>query len=229
MLLKIEAVNMVYDIGMKTETYALKDINLKLNENKFYGILGPSGSGKSSLLYLLSGLKSPSSGKILYKGKDYCSIKNNELATIKNKEFGFIFQRHFLMDYLTAVQNVLVPLNSNKKQDIDKAIELLKELGLEEVINKKPYQMSGGERQRVAIARALINNPKVIFADEITASLDHKNAFEVMKVLKKFRSNSTLIVVTHDESILQGADEIINMWDGAIREIEDSGVKVCSN
>lgn len=226
-MIKIENVNLIYDIGKETETYALRNIDLNIRENKFYGILGPSGSGKSSLLYILSGLKNPSSGVVLYKGNDFNKIKNKELSIIRNSEFGFVFQRHFLLDYLTSLQNVLVPLDSNKKEDILRARELLKELGLEKEMNKMPYQMSGGQRQRVAIARALINNPKVIFADEITASLDHKNAFEVMKILKKYKKETTVIVVTHDESILEGVDEIINIWDGCINEVNDKQVKAC--
>jgi len=216
MLLKIENANLVYDLGKETQTYALKNINLSLSENKFYGILGPSGSGKSSLLYLLSGLKSPSSGRVLLEERDFKTINAKEISNIRNKDFGFIFQRHFLMDFLTSLENVLVPLNSNKKEDIERAKELLVKLGLEKEINKKPYQISGGQRQRVAVARALINNPKVIFADEITASLDHKNAREVMEVLREFSSSATIIVVTHDETILKDANEIIRLWDGDI-------------
>ena len=226
-MIKIENANLIYDIGKETETYALKNIDLNIRANKFYGILGPSGSGKSSLLYILSGLKIPSSGKVLYNGEDINEMKNKELSILRSSDFGFVFQRHFLLDYLTAVQNVLVPLDSNRKEDISRAMSLLKDLGLEKEMNKMPYQMSGGQRQRVAIARALINNPKVVFADEITASLDHKNAFEVMKILKEYKKETTIIVVTHDESILEGVDEIINMWDGSINEDKHKQVKSC--
>lgn len=225
MILEMKDVNLVYDVGHDEETYALKKVNLNIKEKRFYGILGPSGSGKSSLLYLLSGLRKPSSGEIIYKGKSYTDINNKEMSRIRNKEFGFIFQRHFLMDYLTALENVLVPLNSNKKEDIDKAKELLVKLGLEKEINKKPAKMSGGQRQRVAVARALINDPKIIFADEITASLDHKNAFAVMKVLEEFKGKSAILVVTHDESILSGAEEIIRVWDGSIQGTEERMVE----
>ncbi|MBC8062837.1 MAG: ABC transporter ATP-binding protein [Clostridiaceae bacterium] len=226
-MIRIENANLIYDMGKGTETYALKNIDLTIRENKFYGILGPSGSGKSSLLYILSGLKNPSSGKVLYKESDFNKMKNKELSIIRNSEFGFVFQRHFLIDYLTSLQNVLVPLDSNRAEDINRAKDLLRELGLEKEINKKPNQLSGGQRQRVAIARALINRPKVIFADEITASLDHKNAFEVMKVLKAYKKETTIIVVTHDESILEGVDEIINIWDGSIKDDKSKQVKKC--
>lgn len=220
-ILNAEKVNLIYDMGTANQTFAVKDINISLEKGTFYGILGPSGSGKSSLLYLLSGLKKPSSGKVTYKGKDINSFNNKELSDIRKNEFAFIFQRHFLINYMTALENVLVPLNSNKSSDVEKASQLLERLGLQNDINKKPYQLSGGQRQRVAIARALINDPNVIFADEITASLDHKNAYEVMDIIKDVCKNSCIIAVTHDESILSDADKIIHIWDGSISKLED--------
>lgn len=220
-VLNAEKVNLIYDMGKSIQTFAVKDINITLENNTFYGILGPSGSGKSSLLYLLSGLRRPSSGKITYENKDINSINNKDLSKTRKNNFGFIFQRHFLINYMTALENVLVPLNSNNDNDIKKAKDLLVKLGLENDINKKPYQLSGGQRQRVSIARALINDPKVVFADEITASLDHKNAFQVMNLIKSICKNSCVIVVTHDESILQDADKIIHIWDGSISKVED--------
>lgn len=149
MILQMRDVNLIYDVGHDEETYALKNINLDIKEKGFYGILGPSGSGKSSLLYLLSGLKKPSTGKVIYNGKPYSEVKDMDMSIIRNNRFGFIFQRHFLIDYLTALQNVLVPLNSNKEEDIDKAKGLLIKLGLEKEINKRPGKMSGGQRQRL--------------------------------------------------------------------------------
>lgn len=222
-ILNADKVNLIYDMGKDTQTFAVKDISIKLENNMFYGILGPSGSGKSSLLYLLSGLKKPSSGVVTYKGQNIAVLSNKELSKIRKKEFGFVFQRHFLINYMTALENVLVPINSNNKDDIDKAKALLIKLGLEKDIYKKPYQMSGGQRQRVAIARALINDPSVVFADEITASIDHKNAFEVMSLIHDICKNACILVVTHDESILKDADKIIHIWDGSISRIEDRG------
>jgi putative ABC transport system ATP-binding protein len=220
MFLKGENLSLIYDMGNSEETYALRNISIEIEKNRFYGILGPSGSGKSSLLYILSGLKKPNSGDVSFNGKSLNNINEYEASKIRMNSFGFIFQRHFLIDYLTSLQNVLVPLNSNKKEDVEKAKELLCELGLEKQMYKKPYQMSGGQRQRVAIARALIKEPEIIFADEITASLDHKNAFEVMEKLIKYKKNSTIVCVTHDPSIVEEADETIKMWDGSIKEIE---------
>ena len=216
-ILKMKDVSLLYDADKDEKTYAVRQANLSLEEGKFYGILGPSGSGKSSLLYLLSGIKPPTVGSIYYKNKDITKMNDSELSKIPLEEFGFIFQKHYLIPYLNIIQNVLVPLNSNKKEDVDRAINLLTELGLEKKLNKKPYELSGGQCQRVAIARALINNPKIIFADEITASLDHKNSKEIVDKLNKLRGNTTIIFVTHDETTVQNADEIIKVWDGEIR------------
>ena len=216
-ILKMKDVSFLYDADKDEKTYAVRQANLSLEEGKFYGILGPSGSGKSSLLYLLSGIKPPTDGSIYYKNKDITKMNDCELSKIRLEEFGFIFQKHYLIPYLNIIQNVLVPLNSNKKEDVDRAINLLTELGLEKKLNKKPYELSGGQCQRVAIARALINNPKIIFADEITASLDHKNSKEIVDKLNKLRGNTTIIFVTHDETTVQNADEIIKVWDGEIR------------
>lgn len=227
-MIRTEKVNLIYDIDKSTETYALKNININLKENKLYGILGPSGSGKSSLLYILSGLKKPSSGKVYIDDLDINSIKEKELSNLRKKKFGFIFQRHFLIDYLNAIDNVLVPINSKNKNDLERGMYLLETLGLKNEIYKKPYQLSGGQCQRVAIARALINEPDIVFADEITAALDHNNAFNVMKVLSNFKNKTTILIVTHDESILEDADEIINIWDGTVKEIRKGQVKACS-
>lgn len=216
-ILKMKDVSLLYDADKDEKTYAVRQANLSLEEGKFYGILGPSGSGKSSLLYLLSGIKPPTVGSIYYKNKDITKMNDSELSKIRLEEFGFIFQKHYLIPYLNIIQNVLVPLNSNKKEDVDRAINLLTELGLEKKLNKKPYELSGGQCQRVAIARALINNPKIIFADEITASLDHKNSKEIVDKLNKLRGNTTIIFVTHDKTTVQNADEIIKVWDGEIR------------
>jgi putative ABC transport system ATP-binding protein len=216
-MLKAENMSLIYDLNKESKTYALRNINLKLEENKFYGILGPSGSGKSSLLYTLSALKNPTQGSIYYRDTKLTGLENEKLADIRKKEFGFIFQKHFLISYLDVLQNVLMPVNSNDRKYVEKAKELLSALGMEKHISKKPYALSGGQCQRVAIARALINDPKVIFADEITASLDHKSAEDAMKVLERFKNKATLIVVTHDPSILSNADEIINIWDGEVK------------
>jgi putative ABC transport system ATP-binding protein len=223
MVLRARDVSLVYDKGKEYETHALDGVDLELKPGRLYGILGPSGCGKSSLLYVLSGLKKPTGGDVFFNGQNYRELKDGQLSALRKERYGFIFQRHFLIEYLDSLQNVLVPLNSNQKDDIDKARELLCAFGLEKEIYKKPYRMSGGQRQRVAIARALINNPEVLFADELTASLDHKNAFEVMEILGRYKKNTAILAVTHDKSILSGADNIIRLWDGKIMEKLDKG------
>lgn len=221
MLFKIENLNLVYDMGKEVETYALRNINLSLERNRLVGIMGPSGSGKSSLLYSLAGLKQPSSGTITYNDTKYCELSPSKSTELRKKDFGFIFQRHFLIEYMTILDNVLTPINNNSKQYKEKALNLLKKLGIDHLANKKPHQLSGGQRQKAAIARALINDPKVIFGDEITASLDHESAKDVMKLLDEYKSTTLIIVVTHDSSILENADDIINIWDGAITSIKN--------
>lgn len=217
MLFKMEDVNLLYDQDKEEKVYALRGINLQIEQGKFYGVLGPSGSGKSSLLYVLSSIKSPTTGSIFYNGQDMTKMNDDKLSEIRLKDFGFIFQKHYLISYLDILANTLVPLNSNKKEDVERATELLTALGLGEKLHKKPYELSGGQCQRVAIARALINKPKVIFADEITASLDHKNGRDIVKRLNEIRGETTIIFVTHDETTVQDADEIIRVWDGEIR------------
>lgn len=220
MIFKMESVNLVYDIGKEAQTYALKDINLSLDGNRFIGIMGPSGSGKSSLLYSMAGFKIPTAGKVYYEEIDYNKISPSEGAEIRRKNFGFIFQRHFLIDYMTVLENVLVPINDDSREAKIKAISILDKLGLAHLTSKRPYQLSGGQRQKVAIARALIGDPKVIFADEPTAALDHSSALEVMKFLEDYRKDKMIIVVTHDPCILQNANHVINMLDGAIVSID---------
>lgn len=216
-MLRLKNISLVYDEDKEEKTYAIKNISLNVEKGKFYGILGPSGSGKSSLLYIASALKKPTTGSVFYKDDELTKLSDEELSAIRLNKFGFIFQKHFLIPYLNIVENVLVPLNSNKACDIERAKELLKFLGLGTKFSKKPYELSGGQCQRVAIARALINNPEIVFADEATASLDHKNAGEVMEILNNIRGETTVLFVTHDRSMTKDADEIIEIWDGEIK------------
>ena len=225
MLFKVENLNLIYDMGKEVQTYALRNINLSLEGNRLIGIMGPSGSGKSSLLYSLAGLKIPSSGTISYKDMKFKELSTSKTTELRRKDFGFIFQRHFLIDYMTVLDNVLTPINDNSTKAKDKALGLLRKLGIQHLADKRPHQLSGGQRQKVAIARALINDPKVIFGDEITASLDHSSAKEVMKLLDEYKNNALVIIVTHDASILENADDIINIWDGSITSIKKRGVE----
>ncbi|MBU3114377.1 ABC transporter ATP-binding protein [Clostridium lacusfryxellense] len=224
MLFKVENLNLIYDIGKEDQTYALRNINLSLEGKRLIGIMGPSGSGKSSLLYSLAGLKIPSSGTISYMDMKFKELSVSKNAQLRRANFGFVFQRHFLIDYMSVIDNVLTPINDNSTKAKEKALGLLEKLGIKHLANKKPHQLSGGQRQKAAIARALINDPKVIFCDEITASLDHSSARDVMKLLDEYKNSALVIVVTHDASILGNADDIINIWDGQITSVKKSKI-----
>ena len=211
---------MIYDMEKEEKMYALKGFDLQLPDRGLIGIIGPSGSGKSTLMYCLSTLKQPTEGSILYNGRELTDCTNAEREKLRRQEFGFIFQKHYLVPYMGAVENVMVAANGKDKAARQKAEEILTKLGItEREFSKKPAKLSGGQCQRVAIARAVINDPKVIFADEPTASLDHENAFNVMRILKEYSMDRLVLVVTHDKSILKESDRIIEMWDG---EISDS-------
>lgn len=213
----IQAVDasLVYpDLGR--EVFACRQANVEVRSNEFLGILGPSGSGKSSLLYLLSGLKSPTSGSVNFRGEDLAKMPDEQRSSLRLREFGFVFQQPYLLGYLTALENVLVaaPGENRVKQGED----LLDVLGLGEKRRRLPHELSGGERQRVCVARALLGNPSVIFADEPTASLDHHNGVQVVQLLNQHRGDGSLVMVTHDPTMLQNADRILHIADGAIRE-----------
>lgn len=196
------------------QLYACRDVSLQINEGEFVGILGPSGSGKSSLLYLLSGLKVPTSGDTLYNGVSLSQSSDVVRAAIRLQEFGFVFQYPYLLGYLSALENVLVARPD--LQGESQARELLTNLGLEAKMHRLPHELSGGERQRVCVARSLLGSPKVIFADEPTASLDHDNGTQVVALLNRFRGSGSLVMVTHDPSMLTNADRIIRLEDGVV-------------
>lgn len=223
-MFEIKNITMIYDMEKTEKVYALGGFDLSLPDKGLIGIIGPSGSGKSTLMYCLSTLKKPTDGKILYNGKEITRLKDNEREILRRNEFGFVFQRHFLVPYMSALDNVTVAATKHEKETIDKAKELLKGFGLgEREISKRPSKLSGGQRQRTAIARAMINEPKVLFADEPTAALDHENAFAVMEILKEYAKENLVLVITHDRSILKDADSVIEMWDGDISTIKGGG------
>jgi len=217
----IKKITMIYDMEKTEKVYALGGFDLKLPDKGLIGIIGPSGSGKSTLMYCLSTLKAPTDGRIIYNGRELTKIKNSERENIRRNEFGFVFQRHFLVPYMSAVDNVTVAAASKTPEVEEKAKKLLAGFGLtEKEFGKRPAKLSGGQRQRAAIARAMINDPKVLFADEPTAALDHENAFAVMKILKEYSKENLVLVITHDRSILSDADSIIEMWDGKVSAIK---------
>jgi putative ABC transport system ATP-binding protein len=191
------------------EVHAVDGVSLEVREGEFVGILGPSGSGKSSLLYLLAGLKAPSSGEVRFLDQSYSALAQDALAEFRRAHFGFIFQNHFLINHLTSLENVRAAGDGGSDA-------LLGELRVDSCRGKFPWQMSAGEKQRVAIARAVVRHPKVVFADEPTASLDRPNAGLVMECLRRVTRGGTLFVVTHDESILDGATRVLRMEAGRL-------------
>ncbi len=218
----VHKITMIYDMEKAEKIYALGGFDLTLPDKGLVGIIGPSGSGKSTLMYCLSTLKTPTDGEIIYNGKSLTSLRNSEREQLRRNEFGFVFQRHFLVPYMSALDNVTVAAAKSGRETVEAAKRLLSNFGLSErEFGKRPAKLSGGQRQRAAIARALINRPKVLFADEPTAALDHGNAFAVMEVLRDYAKDSLVLVITHDRSILKGADQVIEMWDGNISAIKD--------
>jgi len=213
--LSCDRVALAYRDGERT-TYALREVSLSLAPQKFYGIMGPSGSGKSSLLYLLSGLKRPTSGTVQLGSLPLSTLPDPELMRLRRTRFGFVFQQPFLMTYLTALENVVLAADRPDAKAQEKARELLDQLGLATQENKLPSQLSGGERQRVAVARAMISEPEILFADEPTAALDQANGHRVIEALAQWRTQGTVIVVTHDAGMLRGADEIVCLRDGRV-------------
>lgn len=222
----IKNLTLIYELDKTEKVCAVNNVSLSLPDTGLIGLIGPSGSGKSSFMYCLSTLKIPTGGSILYHGKDFTSLTNKEMEQIRRKEFGFVFQRHFLIGYMTALDNVIVAANQAERAK-EKGAEILLKLGIKSTdMNKKPKQLSGGQRQRCAIARALMNSPKVLFADEPTASLDHETAYMVMDYLKNYARDHLVIVITHDRTILKDVDMIIEMWDGSVSAIRTGGMTV---
>ena len=214
-VLACERASLAYTDGERT-TYALRDVTATLLPGRFYGIMGPSGSGKSSLLYVLSGLKRPTEGTARYGDLVYNRRTEPEITRLRREKYGFVFQQPFLMPYLTALENVVLAAPSVDRAARERARRFLEELGLSGLGHKLPSQLSGGEKQRVSIARAMMNDPEVIFADEPTASLDHANGHRVVDTLAAYRTRGSVVVVTHDPEMLTGADEILLLRDGAL-------------
>ena len=225
-MIEVKNISMIYDMNTDEKLYALKGFDLTLPDKGLVGIIGPSGSGKSTLMYCLSTLKTPTDGSVIYNGAEITTVNNSEREKLRRHEFGFVFQKHYLVPYMSALDNVLVAAVGKNTETKKKAEDFLKELGLgDRELKKKPAKLSGGQCQRVAIARAMINDPKVLFADEPTASLDHENAYNVMKILKKYSEDRLVLVITHDRSILKDSDMIIEMWDGNISNSEEVYLK----
>jgi putative ABC transport system ATP-binding protein len=223
-MLRTENLTLTYQDGDR-RLNAVNDISLVIEDYQFIGILGPSGSGKSSLLYLLSGLRQPTQGEVYLDDRAYSKMPERDRVNLRRTEFGFVFQQHFLIDYLTALENVMVAAPAQDKAHVEQARALLADLGLGEKLHRFPYELSGGERQRVAIARAMVHRPRVIFADEPTGLLDRRTGLQVMALLRGYREQGSLIAVTHNPEILSEADLILTIRDGQIAQVEDRLVR----
>lgn len=222
-VIELNNIKRYFVVGTET-VKALRSISLTINKNEFVALMGPSGSGKSTLMNILGCLDTPTEGNYFLNDKDVSKLNDNQLAEIRNKEIGFIFQTFNLLPRSTALENVTLPLiyaGMNKIKRIERAKEVLEDVQLSDRITHKPNELSGGQRQRVAVARALVNKPSIILADEPTGNLDSKTSIEIMGLLEEIhRQGNTIIVVTHEEEIAQHAHRIIRLIDGEIASDE---------
>jgi putative ABC transport system ATP-binding protein len=218
-LIKITNIKRDFPLGNEI-VYVLKGIDLEINKGEYVALMGPSGSGKSTLMNILGCLDTPTSGTYILNGKHVSEMQDDELAGIRNKEIGFVFQTFNLMPRTTALDNVALPMvyaGHSKSERVERATEVLTQVGLQDRMDHKPNQLSGGQRQRVAVARALVNKPSIILADEPTGNLDSKTSVEIMNLFNEIHANgNTVILVTHEEDIAAYAHRIIRLRDGLI-------------
>lgn len=222
-IIEIEKLVRNFKLG-KQLIKVLKSISFSINKNEYVALMGPSGSGKSTLMNLIGCLDTPTSGKYVLNQQDVSQLTDDELAEIRNKEIGFVFQTFNLLPRATALDNVALPLiyaGFSKKEREERAMEVLNQVGLGDRVKHKPNELSGGQRQRVAVARALVNNPSIILADEPTGNLDSKTSNEIMGLFDTIhKAGNTIILVTHEEEIALHAQRIIRLKDGDIEKDE---------
>jgi putative ABC transport system ATP-binding protein len=218
-LIDIKQIKRDFQLGSETIN-VLKGIDLQINKGEYVALMGPSGSGKSTLMNLLGCLDTPTSGNYTLNGKDVSQMHDDDLAEIRNKEIGFVFQTFNLLPRTTALDNVALPMiyaGHSKAERNERASEVLTQVGLSDRMDHQPNQLSGGQRQRVAVARALVNKPSIILADEPTGNLDSKTSVEIMKLFGEIHAaGNTVILVTHEEDIAEYAHRIIRLRDGLI-------------
>ena len=229
-IIEIKNLKKVYVMGSE-KIYAVNGINLNIVQGEICCLLGKSGSGKSTLLNLISGLEKPTEGEIIFNNRHIEQMNEVQLASFRQKYIGFVFQSYNLLPTLTAAENVALPLIFKKvpaKERMERAMDMLKAVGLGDRAGHRPNQMSGGQQQRVSIARAFINNPQVVFADEPTGNLDTKTTYEMMDLILDLseKNNQTIIMVTHDLEISGYADRIIHLSDGKVDNIEINENKI---
>ncbi|MBE7478194.1 MAG: ABC transporter ATP-binding protein [Ignavibacteriales bacterium] len=222
-MINIEHIAKIYQVGLE-EVRALRDVTLRIDKNEYVAIMGPSGSGKSTLMNMLGCLDTPTSGKYEFNGVNVSEMNDNELARIRNKEIGFVFQTFNLLPRSDALHNVELPLiyaGVSYSERREKAYKALVDVGLADRVHHKPNELSGGQRQRVAIARALVTNPSIILADEPTGNLDSKTGEEIMNLFNEIQQKgNTIILVTHEEYIAEHAARIIRLKDGLVEKDE---------
>ena len=225
MIINVKDIKKSYTVGTQ-EVNALRGINLSVEKGEFISIMGPSGSGKTTLMNIIGCLDTPSSGEYELNGSIVSKLEDDELARIRNKEIGFVFQSFNLLAKNSVLENVMLPLKYagfNKSEAVKKSNEVIDKVGLSDRLAHTPAELSGGQQQRVAIARALVNKPSIIFADEPTGNLDSKTGKEVMTIFKELNaSGQTIILITHEESIANQSNRIITIKDGLIKS-DNSG------
>ena len=222
-IINIENIAKIYQVGME-EVHALADVSLRINKNEYVAIMGPSGSGKSTLMNILGCLDTPTKGLYTFTGNNVSEMNDNELAAIRNREIGFVFQTFNLLPRSDALHNVELPLiyaGIAKEERRERAREALSKVGLEDRMDHKPNELSGGQRQRVAVARALVTSPSIILADEPTGNLDTKTGEDIMALFEElYNQGNTIILVTHEEYIAKHANRIIRLRDGLVEKDE---------
>ena len=218
-VIEVKDLEKTYHVG-DIEVNALRGVNFSIKKGQFSAIMGPSGSGKSTLMHIIGCLDSPTKGRYHLNGENVAHLSDDQLAGIRNKEIGFVFQKFHLLPRNTALNNVMLPLRYakiDKRQRTDQAIKVLSQVGLEDRMHHKPSELSGGQQQRVAIARALVNSPAILFADEPTGNLDSKTGKEVMTLLHELNNKGqTIVLITHEKEIAEQTERTIFIRDGKI-------------
>lgn len=225
-VISIRDLRKVYQMGLN-EVVALQSVSLDIFKNEYVALMGPSGSGKSTLMNLIGCLDSPTSGSYFLNDKEVSTMSDHELAQVRNKEIGFVFQTFNLLPRLSALENVALPLvyaGWSRTKRLEKASEILKAVGLADRMDHKPNELSGGQRQRVAVARALVNDPSIILADEPTGNLDSKTSYEIMALFAEIHeAGNTVILVTHEPDIAAHAHRIVRLLDGKVESDQQNG------